>query len=178
MRLRRTERHGSEEQTAERPTLESVLVLAQARIAEVEAATRKSREDLDRLAGEMGVSELRSSPPGGRDRLAAELVDSVTARIASLDREAAALVALLERSTALLSPQGAESVAQREPDLEAPAASVGRRPTPISEGVRLLATQMAVAGSSRSEIEDRLRRELDVSDPEALVDELLGSARA
>ncbi len=45
----------------------------------------------------------------------------------------------------------------------------------LSAGARLLATQMSVAGSSRDEIENRLRNEFHVEDPEAVLDEILGA---
>lgn len=43
-----------------------------------------------------------------------------------------------------------------------------------SEGIRLLATQMAVAGSSHAEIEQRLRSEFGVEDADAILAEVLG----
>jgi hypothetical protein len=50
----------------------------------------------------------------------------------------------------------------------------GYRPRPAAKGERLLAMQMLAAGESRADIERRLRDEADVSDPGALIDELLG----
>ena len=47
-------------------------------------------------------------------------------------------------------------------------------PPEISEGVRLLATQMSVAGSGPSEIAQRLRDEFGVENSAALVRELFG----
>ena len=44
-----------------------------------------------------------------------------------------------------------------------------------SEGARLLATQMAVAGSSRVEITKRLRDDFGVDDAEAMLDTILGT---
>jgi hypothetical protein len=41
-------------------------------------------------------------------------------------------------------------------------------------GARLLATQMAVSGSSRAEIEARLRNGFAISDPRAILDAILG----
>lgn len=41
-------------------------------------------------------------------------------------------------------------------------------------GARLLATQMAVSGASRSEIEKRLRTGAGIEDPSALLDAILG----
>ena len=52
----------------------------------------------------------------------------------------------------------------------------GTRPQqlPRSVGTRLLVTQMAISGSSRGEIEARLRNELGVKDTSQVVDAILG----
>ncbi len=53
-------------------------------------------------------------------------------------------------------------------------------PTPLRErhegpaGARLLATQMAISGSSREEIAERLRNGFEIDDPEAILDAILG----
>ena len=44
----------------------------------------------------------------------------------------------------------------------------------LSAGARLLATQMSVAGSSREEIENRLRDEFHIEQPESMLDGILG----
>jgi len=45
---------------------------------------------------------------------------------------------------------------------------------PVPEGVRLIATQMAVAGSSRAEIERRLQRQFGIVDAASVLDEVFG----
>lgn len=56
----------------------------------------------------------------------------------------------------------------------------GPRCTPegahVPDEALLRATQMAVAGSSREEIEEALRRDFDLADPAAVADEILGNA--
>jgi hypothetical protein len=47
-------------------------------------------------------------------------------------------------------------------------------PRPDSTGARLLATQMAVSGSSREEIEARLRSGFEVEDASEILDAILG----
>jgi hypothetical protein len=42
---------------------------------------------------------------------------------------------------------------------------------PVSDGARLVATQMAVAGGSRERIGSRLREEFGIEDPSAILDE-------
>lgn len=56
------------------------------------------------------------------------------------------------------------------PAAEAPR-SGGKAPA-VSEGARLLATQMAVAGSTRDEIAWRLREEFGIEDASAILDEI------
>ena len=47
-------------------------------------------------------------------------------------------------------------------------------PRSTSAGARLLATQMAVAGSSRAEIEERLRNGFEIADTSEILDAILG----
>ena len=61
----------------------------------------------------------------------------------------------------------------REPEPEpAPVEPIEQRGTPA--GARLLATQMAVSGSSREEIETRLRSGFEIEDTAAILDAILG----
>jgi len=66
----------------------------------------------------------------------------------------------------------------REPHLK-PVASVPEPQAPAgprsgSAGARLLATQMAVSGSSREEIAERLRSGFDIDDTSEILDAILG----
>ena len=75
-----------------------------------------------------------------------------------------------------LDPQ-AQATAHREPHLrpvesKAEPTPSGRRST--SAGARLLATQMAVSGSSRAEIEQRLRSGFEIEDTSEILDAILG----
>ena len=56
------------------------------------------------------------------------------------------------------------------PQADAPAAG----PRSGSAGARLLATQMAVSGSSREEIAERLRNGFDIEDTSEILDAILG----
>lgn len=55
-----------------------------------------------------------------------------------------------------------------------PGPDVGREAPP--DAARLLATQMAVAGGSRSEIANRLLEDYEIEDPESVLDDILGPA--
>jgi hypothetical protein len=59
-----------------------------------------------------------------------------------------------------------------EPEADPEVAPAGPRST--SAGARLLATQMAVSGSSREEIEQRLRSGFDIEDTSEILDAILG----
>ena len=59
-----------------------------------------------------------------------------------------------------------------ESDAEPAPVVPGRRST--SAGARLLATQMAVSGSSRAEIEQRLRSGFEIEDTSEILDAILG----
>jgi vacuolar-type H+-ATPase subunit H len=74
--------------------------------------------------------------------------------------------------TAVTAPE--EFPADPEPELDPPEAPPAqtRRGTPA--GARLLATQMAVSGNSREEIELRLRNGFDIEDTTAILDAILG----
>jgi hypothetical protein len=52
----------------------------------------------------------------------------------------------------------------------------GGRP-PASEGIRLIATQMAIAGSTRAEIQDHLRERFGVNDAKPVLDEIFGDSK-
>jgi hypothetical protein len=70
------------------------------------------------------------------------------------------------------------SAGSREPHLR-PVAAVPQPEAPIgprsgSAGARLLATQMAVSGSSREEIAERLHGSFDIADTSEILDAILG----
>jgi hypothetical protein len=73
-----------------------------------------------------------------------------------------------------LDPQLA-AAPRREPHLR-PVASGAEPagPRSTSAGARLLATQMAVSGSSRAEIEERLRNGFEIEDTSEILDAILG----
>jgi hypothetical protein len=139
-----------------------------------------------------------------RERLVKELVGSVLERTESLRAEAGKLAEILERAGSRLEQTGerpapdpaagSERSGETEPALDVANPSIpftGRRELPErrvvtdadaggppAEGVRLLATQMAVAGSDRAEVENRLARDFGVRDAGHLLDELFSGERA
>jgi hypothetical protein len=76
-----------------------------------------------------------------------------------------------------LDPQ-TQSASHREPHLRPVESEAEPTPTPgprsTSAGARLLATQMAVSGSSRAEIDQRLRSGFEIDDTSEILDAILG----
>lgn len=73
-------------------------------------------------------------------------------------------------------PRASADVDPAEPPFE-PAGSDDPGPTTRVGADRLVAMQMAVAGSSREQIDDHLREAFQVSDPSPILDDLFGDQR-
>lgn len=121
------------------------------------------------------------------DRLAAlsRLTDSLVAQAETTKGESEKLVAMLEEAKRRIAAgedldDGEVTEPARVSHLSAVAQveeaeakdGVPGQGTPA--GARLLATQMAVSGSSREEIEARLRNGFEIEDTEAILDAILG----
>lgn len=168
--------------TAERleAIVEAAERAAESVIDDAEAQAKRylaqARVEADRLAGERvaGLSEL---------------IDSLLGQAQSLRQEAEALQATLEEAKARAEiGAGSESIEKVQPPerREAPrlrAVETAEAPAPEqpeegkssdAAGARLLATQMAVQGSSREEIEQRLRNGFEIEDSTAILDAILG----
>jgi|SRR5690242_15704975 len=123
-----------------------------------------------------------------------ELVDALLGQAISLRREAERLQATLEEARARIDgvePQPAKPLAEEPPQtprlravepteppaelprVDASAVEAERRRADAS-GARLLATQLAVSGSSREEIAQRLRNGFEIEDTDAILDAILG----
>jgi hypothetical protein len=188
---RRRDLPGSQQElranTAER--LEAIVAAAeqaaQSVIDDAEAQARRylaqARAEADRLA-EGRLGDL------------SELIDSLLGQAAALRREAERLQASLEAAKEELADEAVAEVRsepstppQPEPPQivpepprlravshgEDPAQAFGERRSDAA-GARLLATQMAVSGSSREEIDRRLRNGFEIEDTTAILDAILG----
>lgn len=165
--------------TAERleAIVEAAERAAEGVIDDAEAQARRylaqARAEADRLAGER-TAEL------------ADLVDSLLGQAITLRQEAERLQATLEEARSRIEgddpvPESERPERQEEqpevPRLRAvehdePAEAGDRRND--AAGARLLATQMAVSGSSREEIELKLRNGFQIEDTDAILDAILG----
>jgi hypothetical protein len=129
------------------------------------------------------------------DRLASlsELTDSLIAQAAAIRDQSKQLLASLAEAKRRIAAEGRVEIAAvetpvepvRGPRLSAvePVAdSAAAVPTELrpdggegsAAGARLLATQMAVSGSSREEIEARLRNGFEIEDTASILDAILG----
>lgn len=168
--------------TAER--LEAIVEAAERAaekvIDDAEAQARRylaqARAEADRAA-EGRLSEL------------SDLIETLLGQALSLRQEAERLQATLEAAKARIDP-GEAPAAPAVPDPEQAPASQAPRLRAVgggaeiglaaeatrvdAAGARLLATQMAVSGSSREEIEARLRKGFEIEDTKAILDAILG----
>jgi len=174
--------------TAERleAIVEAAERAAESVIDDAEAQARRylaqARAEADRMAADRG-GEL-----GG-------MIETLLGQAVSLRREAERLQATLEEAKARFEPRGAPSAEprqrpelaeEREPeeaprlravpteDVPAPAPATPSERSSDAPGARLLATQMAVSGSSREEIAERLRNGFEIEDADAILDAILG----
>jgi hypothetical protein len=129
------------------------------------------------------------------DRLASlgELTDSLVAQAAAIRDHSKQLLASLAEAKRRIAAEGGAEIAAVEPPAEpvrAPHLSavdpVAEPTTPVptelrsgggegsAAGARLLATQMAVSGSSREEIAARLRNGFEIEDTASILDAILG----
>jgi hypothetical protein len=149
-----------------------------------ELATRIGQElSAAQPAGRIESSALSGQPAeGGQGERIPHLhaVESDRPGLQAVDQPAAAEQPLEaapgpEAESAQGPPQQPDPAVPPTPPQSVPppsSASSGTRP---SDGARLLAAQMAVAGSSREEIEKRLHDEFGIEDAGPIIDGILGS---
>lgn len=174
--------------TAERleAIVEAAERAAEGVIDDAEAQARRylaqAQAEADRLAGDR-TAEL------------SDLIDTLLGQALSLRREAERLQATLEeardriegpaRSDEPALAEIEEPEEHQEPEIpvaprlravvfeEAPAGDEGVKRSDAA-GARLLATQMAISGSTREEIAHRLRNGFEIEDADAILDAILG----
>lgn len=145
------------------------LMRAVRRIENLRVLTSRAVRDINADA-----ERLRSSPGEDNGPIVIRLLESVGERAQTLDDRVKELADALGRATGQLEarPQSSKrrlgaSVSRKDSDATAP--------EPVSEGVRLMALQMAVGGSDREEVEARLRGDFEVEVTDEVLDELFGS---
>jgi vacuolar-type H+-ATPase subunit H len=158
----------------------------------VEAAERAAENVID--DAEAQARRYLAQAKAEADRLGEEnnagvsdLIDALLAQAVSLRAEAERLQGSLEAVRDRLHGGQRSVGGQRDEAGSAPepprlraipgqeeTASPAEQRRPDAAGARLLATQLAVSGSSREEIEDRLRTSFDIEDTKAILDAILG----
>lgn len=111
------------------------------------------------------------------DRMVAEKLREAADRVEQQGIEATEPLLRPVRPEPAPPPRAPEPPPAKEPPaVEAPPPPVEERPTSQSgsAAARLLATQMAVSGSSRTEIEMRLRSGFQIEDTNEILDAILG----
>jgi hypothetical protein len=163
LRATTAERLGAIVEAAERAA-EKVIDDAEAQARQYLA---QARVEADRMA------EQRGSEISG-------LVDSLLRQANALREEAERLQAALEDARDRIDPERREELPEQAEVLtlrtealeeELPA---NAEPGASASGARLLATQMAVSGSSREEIAERLRNGFGIEDTAAILNAILG----
>ena len=161
----------------------------------VEAAERAAEGVIDDAEAQARqyLAQARSEADrltAGRTEELSGLIDSLLGQAISLREEAERLQMTLEAASARTGAGGeaeppSPSPAPPEQQPEAPrlraVGTDGPRPVETevepagaAAGARLLATQMAVSGSSREEIAQRLRNGFEIEDADAILDAILG----
>jgi hypothetical protein len=165
----------------------------------VEAAERAAESVIDDAEAQARryLTQARAEADRITDRRMEDLshlIDALLEQAAALQREAERMQTVLEEAKFRIdpeqpaeiegeeeeSPAAGESAPLREaPRLRAVTHPEGPAPAPAAPqadaaGARLLATQMAVSGSSREEIEQRLRTGFEIEDTTPILDAILG----
>jgi vacuolar-type H+-ATPase subunit H len=121
-------------------------------------------------ATEMLEGELAATPQSGPEAPAAAEPAAASDSGSAPDTSATEAPPRRAGLTAVPSPESG----RRGPDPSDPGVGGEGAPRDPAKAARLLATQMAVAGSSREEIESRLRDELGIDDPGSILDAVSG----
>lgn len=167
----------------------------------VEAAERAAEGVIDDAEAQARryLTQARAEADRITDRRMEDLthmVDVLLDQADTLQREAERMQTLLEEAKLRIEPEQPDGAAhpasvedpaplREAPHLRAVAHPEEPAPTPApapaaetvqgdAAGARLLATQLAVSGSSREEIEQRLRNRFEIEDPKPILDAILG----
>jgi cell division septum initiation protein DivIVA len=162
----------------------------------VEAAERAAESVIDDAEAQARryLAQARAEADRQSQGRVAEIsgqIDSLLGQATSLRHEAERLQQSLEAAKARIDGGDPPAQAPAEDRPEAPvlrAVETAESPEPLAEeprvepgarrpdaaGARLLATQLAVSGSSREEIAQRLRNGFEIEDTDAILDAILG----
>jgi vacuolar-type H+-ATPase subunit H len=137
-----------------------------------EAEAEANRLVAERLAS---ISDLIDSLVSQAEEIRGQserLVSSLEEARRRLDGDPRAAAPPRPRPSHLTAVDAVVPAARESAELERDDSEPGERGTPA--GARLLATQMAVSGNSREEIEARLRNGFEIEDTASILDAILG----
>jgi vacuolar-type H+-ATPase subunit H len=184
--VRSKDRQAPPESPLARGTAERLAAIVEAAeraaVTVIDDAEEQARRHLEEAQAEAdGIAAQRLAP-------LSDLADSLIAQAESIRDQSERLLSSLESAKRQLAaeaggPGRGTERAGRAPHLSAVGEldangsaeaerEAGERRTPA--GARLLATQMAVSGSSREEIESRLRNGFEIEDTGSILDAILG----
>jgi hypothetical protein len=147
-------------------------------IRRVDDGIEPGDEAADKPGDEAGDEEAH---PPASPRTQSKGGESATASLAAerqrLDEMMDRVTETTERLSSRVPRRRSRKVEEEKPERPQPERPQPERPEPakIPRKARLLATRMAVAGSSRSQISDKLRSEHGIEDAGPLLDEILGA---
>lgn len=142
-----------------------------AEVRSLDEAAEKAARRIAESADGLRSSRDRQAEPAA-DPLA-DLAAALAARADAVRSECDQLSALLDRATRMFSDQGAGERGEVAAAAVAPSAA-----SFAPEDALLAATRMAIAGSTRDEIEQRLRREFGLDDAGPVLGDVYGDPAA
>lgn len=170
-----SESYGPEETTGEAIRLEPD-VAASKRVEAVLAAAEEAASAIlanARTQGRRQVEDLRERSIAEADkrlRVLASARDKLVEQAAAVSRRQEELIANFDAAIEAIRREAqAPWATAREAGVDQPSGTSGGS----TQGARILAIQMHVAGSSREEIERRLSEEFEIDDPSAILDEIV-----
>ena len=151
------------------------------------SSTRAAAQASIRIAE--AAEQLREGVIAARSPTRAELLAGVGGALAdrteAIRADCGRLTALIDRTAKLVAERDAGNGGAASPSADPRSGeAVGRRadgeqaqapPQGVSEGLRLIANQMANSGATRTEIEHRLRTQFGVRDAERALDDIFGN---
>ncbi len=176
MRRRGTRRAGPP--VAEQDALASMAE----QIRELDAAAAQASIRIAEAAEQLREGVIATRSPT-RAELLAGVGGALADRTEAIREDCGRLTALIDRTAKLVAERDAGNGGPASPSADHPTETVGRAdeehgPAPphgVSEGLRLIANQMANSGATRTEIEHRLRTQFGVRDAEQALDDIFGN---
>lgn len=176
--------HADAEAAARAARIETLSTSTRRLADELDDAVTALRSELQRdeadLAGRIPRAPWPSSPPPASEPPAASTPPTAASVPASAPEPTwtrnVPPTPSPEAEPAAAAAQPATETAAPLPTPAANGAFTDDAEPPVPSAARLVAIEMAVGGSSRAEVEEHLRTDLDVAEPQPLLDDVFGAA--